>query len=52
MNMFVGLCLCVREKIVRSEEKKKEKKNPKNPMKRNGKRRRRSQCERKTHRTQ
>ena len=25
MNMFVGFCLCVREKIVRSEEKKKKK---------------------------
>ena len=24
MNMFVGLCLCVREKIVRSEGRKKE----------------------------
>ena len=25
MNMFVGLCFCVREKIMRSEERKKEK---------------------------
>ena len=25
MNMFVGLCLCVREKIMKSEERKKEK---------------------------
>ena len=25
MNMFVGLCLCVRKKIMRSEERKKEK---------------------------
>ena len=42
MNMFVGLCFCVREKIMRSEERKKKKKKrrrreTRNPMKRNGK---------------
>ena len=48
---FVFVCLCVREKIVRSEERKKDKeekrkrkrrREPKNPMKRNGKKRKKN----------